>query len=458
MYMDTITAISTSLGEAAIGIIRISGEEAFSITNKIFKASSGKTHSEYGNRQLIYGHIYDGELKIDEVLVAYMKKPSTYTCEDIVEINCHGSRISLGRILELILKNGARMAEAGEFTKRAFLNGRLDLAQAESVMDLLSAKTPQGFDVAMNQLEGQLSYEVSDLRQEMLEVMSQLEVSIDYPEEDIEEITFPEVEKSLKKVKTSLGKLLRTAEAGKIYRDGISTAIVGKPNVGKSSLMNALLRESRAIVTDIPGTTRDLIEEYLNIKGIPLKITDTAGIRDTEDHVEKIGVERSKALFNQSDLVIFVINMAEKLTEEDYQIIELIKDRNAILIFNKSDLEKIVDIDYIRKELPDKPIIYASMMDKSGIEEIEDKIIETVLGNDVQTADVGYISNVRHIQAIKNAQESIDEALTACNDRMPYDFIQVDVKNTLESIGEITGDTVEDDLINKIFSNFCLGK
>ncbi len=458
MVKDTIVAIATAPGEGAIGIVRMSGNQALSILDLVFQAKSKKSALEMKNRMLYYGHITDETHVIDEVLVTKMLAPNTYTCEDVVEINCHGGIVPLQETVKLLLRRGARMAEPGEFTKRAFLNGRLDLAQAESVMDLISAKTPRGFTVAYQQLEGALSKRVGQLRNELLNVMAQLEVSIDYPDVDEEEITFAEIRKRFESVQTGVEDLLASSETGRIIRDGLSTVIVGKPNVGKSSLMNALLRESRAIVTDIPGTTRDVLEEFINVKGVPLRIIDTAGIRQTEDVVEKIGVERSKEFFNKADLIVFVINAAEPLTEEDESIIELLEGRKALIVVNKVDLPRVVDQDQLEERLPNQTFVYTSMMDDNGIEDVENTIAEFVFGGHVIRKENAYVSNIRHINALERTQTALNAAINAVDGMMPYDFIEVDTKDAYAFLGEISGDTVEDDLVTRIFSNFCLGK
>ncbi len=459
MEFDTIVAIATAPGEGAIGIIRMSGDESQSIINNIFRNKKGTKVSTFENRKLTYGHIVDeNESVIDEVLVTLMRAPKTYTREDIVEIHCHGGVVPLQNIVKRVLRSGARMAEVGEFTKRAFLNGRLDLAQAESVMDLISAKTSKGFDVAFGQLEGGLSTKVSALRDNLISTMAQLEVCIDYPEEDIEEITYAEVIEKLSTVENGVERLLASSETGRIIRDGLSTVIVGKPNVGKSSLLNALLKEARAIVTDVPGTTRDVIEEFINIKGVPLKLIDTAGIRETEDVVEKIGVEKSKSFFNQADLVVFVVNASEPLTSEDEDIIEKISEKKAIVVINKIDLPPAFDVDALEARLADKIFVRTSMMNESGIEDVENQIAHMVFGGEVTRKENAYVSNIRHIRALEKSLESIRSAIGAAQNGMPYDFIEVDTKDTYESLGEITGETIEEDMMTKIFSNFCLGK
>lgn len=455
MYTDTIVAISTPIGEGAIGIVRLSGPEAFEIVDHLFKPFVKSTQK---NKQLVYGHIVSGDTIVDEVMVVKMAAPHTYTRENIVEINCHGGIIPLREILSLALSNGARLAERGEFTQRAFLNGRIDLTQAESVMDLISAKTKKGYDLALNQLEGYLSKRIKTLRNNLMTLMAQIEVSIDYPEEDIEEITYHQIHDDLLSIETDIATLLKNAQNGKIIREGLKTAIVGKPNVGKSSLMNALLKDSKAIVTEIAGTTRDLIEEFMNIGGIPIKLIDTAGIRHTEDIVEKIGVERSKNVFNEADLVIFMLNASEPLTEEDLQIMSLVKDRHAVVLINKTDLESQIDEALINETLHDKKIIRTSMELEIGIGEVEKAIQEMVLNNEIVTSESEIVSNTRHIHLLEMAYKNVCDAKKAVNDHLPYDFIEVDIKDGILNLGMITGESVEKDLLNNIFSNFCLGK
>lgn len=457
MIFDTITAISTPIGEGAIGIVRLSGPDSFQILSEIFKPFKANTQV-LENRKMYFGHIVNEHKIVDEVMVVKMPAGGSYTMEDIVEINCHGGMMPLREILSLVLSKGARMADKGEFTKRAFLNGRIDLAQAESVMDLISAKTEIGFDIAMNQLKGHLSEKITGYRNALISLMAEIEVSIDYPEEDIEEITYSKIEKSLAETQTLLKSLIEKSKSGKIIREGLKTVIVGKPNVGKSSLMNALLKDSRAIVTNIPGTTRDVIEEYMNISGIPIKLIDTAGIRETDDVVEKIGVQKSKHYFNEADLIIFVLDASESLTQEDHDIMELVKNKHAIVIINKSDLESKIELDYINDVLNDKTIIKASIQNEIGVETLEDEIKKMVFGSEVEMNHTDIISNSRHIQLVKDAEKNVTDALNAVKSGMPYDFIEVDIKNAILNLGHVTGESVEDDLMNTIFSNFCLGK
>lgn len=460
MSYDTIVGISTPPGEGAIGIVRMSGDNALDIIKKLFINKKHERVSTFENRKLTYGMIIDGEDIIDEVLVACMKAPHTFTREDIVEINCHGGVVPIRRIVEAILNNGCRMADPGEFTKRAFLNGRLDLAQAESIMDMISAKTSKGFDVAFQQMEGVLSKTVREIREELLKVLAHVEVNIDYPDEDIEELTYSDLINNLNKIKPTIDHLLSSSDAGKIIRDGLSTVIVGKPNVGKSSLLNALLRESRAIVTEVAGTTRDIIEEYLNIDGIPIKIVDTAGIRKTEDVVEKIGVERSKEFFNKADLVLVMLNAGEALTDDDREILSVIHDKEVIVLINKTDLDPKIDYDELSTLIGEhsERIIKISVTTGAGIELVEKAISSLVYKGDVKKDENTYVTNIRHKNALEKASKSITDAIQSAEVNMALDFIEVDIKDTYEFLGEITGDTLEENVIDKIFSNFCLGK
>ena len=449
---DTIAAIATAPGEGGIGIIRISGEKS------IFKSKSGKMIKDYNARTLIYGTVVDNEKVIDEVLVAYMKGPNSYTAEDVIEINCHGGFISVKKILELILSKGVRLAEAGEFTKRAFLNGRIDLSQAEAIIDVIKSKTDMAHEVAQSQLEGSLAKKIKDLRMNVTEVLAHLEVSIDFAEEDVEEITYQTLEEKALELRNEIKKLYDTAESGKILRDGLKTVIVGKPNVGKSSLLNSILGENRAIVTDIAGTTRDVIEEFVNIKGIPLKIVDTAGIRETEDVVEKIGVEKSRESFSTADLVIMVLDASRKLSEEDMEILESLKNKKTIVLLNKMDLEPQIELEKIEEFVNSEDIIKISALKHQGIEELQDKIEAMVYHGSVKNSSNLMITNSRHKDALFKAYESINDAISAIEQRMPYDFIEVDFKNIWDYLGYINGDTVREDLLDTIFANFCIGK
>ena len=455
---DTIAAIATAPGEGGIGIIRISGEKSLQVAQSIFKSKSGKMIKDYNARTLIYGTVVDNEKVIDEVLVAYMKGPNSYTAEDVIEINCHGGFISVKKILELILSKGVRLAEAGEFTKRAFLNGRIDLSQAEAIIDVIKSKTDMAHEVAQSQLEGSLAKKIKDLRMNVTEVLAHLEVSIDFAEEDVEEITYQTLEEKALELRNEIKKLYDTAESGKILRDGLKTVIVGKPNVGKSSLLNSILGENRAIVTDIAGTTRDVIEEFVNIKGIPLKIVDTAGIRETEDIVEKIGVEKSRESFRTADLVIMVLDASRKLSEEDMEILESLKNKKTIVLLNKMDLEPQIELEKIEEFVNSEDIIKISALKHQGIEELQDKIEAMVYHGSVKNSSNLMITNSRHKDALFKAYESINDAISAIEQRMPYDFIEVDFKNIWDYLGYINGDTVREDLLDTIFANFCIGK
>ena len=455
---DTIAAIATAPGEGGIGIIRISGEKSLQVAQSIFKSKSGKMIKDYNARTLIYGTVVDNEKVIDEVLVAYMKGPNSYTAEDVIEINCHGGFISVKKILELILSKGVRLAEAGEFTKRAFLNGRIDLSQAEAIIDVIKSKTDMAHEVAQSQLEGSLAKKIKDLRMNVTEVLAHLEVSIDFAEEDVEEITYQTLEEKALELRNEIKKLYDTAESGKILRDGLKTVIVGKPNVGKSSLLNSILGENRAIVTDIAGTTRDVIEEFVNIKGIPLKIVDTAGIRETEDVVEKIGVEKSRESFSTADLVIMVLDASRKLSEEDMEILESLKNKKTIVLLNKMDLEPQIELEKIEEFVNSEDIIKISALKHQGIEELQDKIEAMVYHGSVKNSPNLMITNSRHKDALFKAYESINDAISAIEQRMPYDFIEVDFKNIWDYLGYINGDTVREDLLDTIFANFCIGK
>ena len=455
---DTIAAVATAYGEGGIGIIRISGEKALSILEEVFEFA-GET-SQIVNRRMTYGRIVDRENEqiIDEVLAIYMKGPKTYTAEDVVEINCHGSMVSLRKTLALVLRKGARLAEPGEFTKRAFLNGRLDLSQAEAVIDIIKAKTDRSFDVAMSQLEGALSLRVTEIRQKLLDLLVDITVNIDYPDEDIEELTYDKIEENILLIGEMIEKLLSTADTGRMIREGIRVAIVGKPNVGKSSLMNSLLRETRAIVTEIPGTTRDTIEEAISIRNIPLYLVDTAGIRETSDEVERLGIERSKAAFNEADFIIFIMDGSSAISDEDREIASYLDGRDSVVLINKNDLERGFTNDDVRELVNDPVIIETSLINNEGIEEIENHIEELVYGGELSQHDSTMVNNVRHIELLKQSRDSLRDAMEMTLAREALDFIEVDVRNAYDLLGEITGETVSDDIINEVFARFCLGK
>ena len=455
---DTIAAVATAYGEGGIGIIRISGEKALSILEEVFEFA-GET-SQIVNRRMTYGRIVDRENEqiIDEVLAIYMTGPKTYTAEDVVEINCHGSMVSLRKTLALVLRKGARLAEPGEFTKRAFLNGRLDLSQAEAVIDIIKAKTDRSFDVAMSQLEGALSLRVTEIRQKLLDLLVDITVNIDYPDEDIEELTYDKIEENILLIGEMIEKLLSTADTGRMIREGIRVAIVGKPNVGKSSLMNSLLRETRAIVTEIPGTTRDTIEEAISIRNIPVYLVDTAGIRETSDEVERLGIERSKAAFNEADFIIFIMDGSSAISDEDREIASYLDGRDSVVLINKNDLERGFTNDDVRELVNDPVIIETSLINNEGIEEIENHIEELVYGGELSQHDSTMVNNVRHIELLKQSRDSLRDAMEMTLAREALDFIEVDVRNAYDLLGEITGETVSDDIINEVFARFCLGK
>lgn len=455
---DTIAAVATAYGEGGIGIIRISGENSLNILKEIFEFSGSSC--EFQNRRMTYGKIVDRDENkvIDEVLAVYMKGPKTYTAEDVVEINCHGSIISLRKTLSLVLRKGARPAEPGEFTKRAFLNGRLDLSQAEAVIDIVKARTDTGYDTAVAQLGGMLSARVTEIRQRLLDLLVEITVNIDYPDEDIEEITYERLEEEILLIGDMIDKLLSTASAGRMIRDGIRTVIAGKPNVGKSSLMNGLMREERAIVTEIPGTTRDTIEEFINVRGIPVCLTDTAGIRETSDKVEIMGIERSKEAFGSADLIILVLDGSEEISDEDYEIIEYIKGRNSLILVNKSDLEARFGPADIKRIFPEGRIIETSLITGRGVEEVEDAIEEMVYGGNLSQRESLMVNNVRHIELLQRSRDALRGAMEMTEKRQALDFIEIDVRDSYDRLGEITGETVSDDIINEVFSRFCLGK
>lgn len=452
---ETIAAIATAYGEGGIGIVRISGPESLNILKKIF---SGK--GSMRNRRMTFGIISDpdnGNI-IDEVLAVYMKGPGTYTGEDTVEINCHGSMISLKKTLALVLKCGALLAEPGEFTKRAFLNGRMDLSQAEAVIDVIKAKTDKSFDVAMSQMEGSLSGSIAKIREKMLDVLVDMTVNIDYPDEDIEQMTYEKLISDLRYVEEKIKKLLDTAGSGRMIKEGIRIAIVGRPNVGKSSLMNSLLRQSRAIVTDIPGTTRDTIEEVVSIRGLPVCLIDTAGIRDTENAIEKIGIEKTKEAFNKADFIIYIIDGSTPLTSEDNEIMEYIGEREALVLINKTDLRTVANIEKIKDKLPNGDILATSLIRGEGISEIEDTIEDLVYGGKITAGESVIVNNIRHEDLLRRAKQSVDDAISMAERGEALDIIDIDVKRAYDDLGEITGETVSDDIISEVFSRFCLGK
>lgn len=460
MDFDTIAAISTPPGEGGIGIVRISGDEAIEIADKLYSMGK-KSLADQDTHTIHYGKIVNpktGDI-VDEVMVSVMRAPKTYTREDVVEINSHGGILVVNKVLQVVLNNGARLAEPGEFTKRAFLNGRIDLSQAEAVMDMIRAKTDRAMHVAVDQLDGQMARLIRDLRQKILDTLAQVEVNIDYPEyDDVEEMTSQLLEDKAREVKADIQKLLETAQQGKILREGLATAIIGRPNVGKSSLLNTLLRQDKAIVTDVAGTTRDVIEEYVNVKGVPLKLIDTAGIRETDDEVEKIGVDRSRQAIQQADLILLVFNQSEKLTAEDEALIEATEGQNRIILLNKTDLDQQLNVDKLSQLIANDPIVSTSMMTQAGMDELQDKIAELFFSGQTGERDATYVSNTRHIALLEEAEDALSEVLNGIALDMPVDLVQIDMRRAWDLLGEITGDSVQDELITKLFSQFCLGK
>ena len=462
MYeFDTIAAISTPMGEGAIAIVRLSGDEAYRIIDEIFVTPSGKKMKDVASHTIHYGHIVDPKTDktIEEVMVSAMRGPKTFTREDVIEINCHGGLVSVNKLLQLVLSRGARLAEPGEFTKRAFLNGRIDLSQAEAVMDLIRAKTDRAMNVALGQMEGRLSKLIQKLRQEILETLAHVEVNIDYPEyDDVEEMTHKMLLEKSTFVKEELEKLLQTSQQGKILREGLSTVIIGRPNVGKSSLLNSLVHENKAIVTDIPGTTRDVIEEYVSVRGVPLRLVDTAGIRETEDIVERIGVERSREVLKKADLILLVLNNNDELTHEDKQLFKAVSGMDVIVIVNKTDLPAKIDLAEVTKLAKRHTVISTSLKEEQGIDELEEAISSMFFQGDLEAGDMTYVSNSRHIGLITQAQQALEDAIEGVESGVPIDIVQIDLTRTWEILGEIIGDAVHESLIDQLFSQFCLGK
>lgn len=446
---DTIAAISTALGVGAISIIRVSGDKSIEIVNKIFDKDLEKVKSH----TIVYGHIVDNENIIDEVLVSVMRSPKTFTTEDVIEINCHGGIATTNKVLELLLKNGARMAEAGEFTKRAFLNGRIDLLEAEGVMDLIDSKTEASRKLAMSALSGNVSSMISDLRNQMIEIITNIEVNIDYPEyEDILVVTTDMINSSITSLEDKLRKILKEAENGKIIKNGINTLIIGRPNVGKSSLLNKLLNEEKAIVTDIEGTTRDIVEGNISLDGIELNIIDTAGIRKTDNVVEQIGVNRSLSLIDKADLIILVLNNNEKLTEEDYKLLDSTKDKKRIIFINKNDLAKNINLDTVDN------VVYGSTMQIFGINALKDKIKELFNMEEIEKGDFNYLSNARHIATIHECISVVESIKEGLKNGLPIDMLEIDIKKIWELLGNLIGESYDEELLDNLFSRFCLGK
>ncbi len=457
MEHDTIAAIATALGNSGINVIRISGDEALEIALNIFINKNNEKVKSFKNRYLTYGMIVDRDGKvIDEVLVSFMQKPNTFTREDVIEINCHGGILSAKKILDLIMTYNCRMAEQGEFTKRAFLNGRIDLTQAEAIIDIINAKTQSSHEISVSHLEGRLSKQINELIDKIINLLANIEVNIDFPEYDEDVITINKVKEESINMLNKIETLINTADTGKIYKEGIKTLIIGKPNVGKSSLMNFLLNENRAIVTEIPGTTRDTIEEQVNINGIPLNIIDTAGIRKTEDEVEKIGVEKALNKINEADLIMMVLDSSKELEEEDIEILKLIENKKVIYIKNKTDLEEKLNLDEY-KNIEEK-VINISVLKNEGLEKITNTIQSMFFEGKIDLENDLIINNARQKNLLINAAKNLEEVLNSIDNGMSIDFIEIDLKSCMENLGLIVGKAVSDDLVDKIFSDFCIGK
>lgn len=458
MLEDTIAAIATPAGEGGIAVIRVSGGEAIAVSDRIYrgrqKLADAPTHTVH------YGFIVDPRTggRVEEALVTVMRGPKSFTREDVVEISCHGGFVSVRKVLDLVLAHGARLAEPGEFTKRAFLNGRIDLSQAEAVIDLIRAKSDRAFKVALKQAEGSLSKRIKALRHQLVELMAHIEVNIDYPEHDVEEMTNAFIKNKCTEAIAEVDRLLASAGQGKILREGLITAIIGRPNVGKSSLLNTLAQEERAIVTDIAGTTRDVVEEYVHVNGIPLKLLDTAGIRETTDLVEQIGVEKSRQALAEADLILFVLSGAEPLQDDERLLIEQLRGRQALAIINKLDLPQRIETAELAASFGDERVVPMSIIRQEGIADLEKAIAGIFFSGQVESNDLTYVSNARHIQLLTKARDALGEALEATEQFVPIDMVQIDIRNAWEELGAIIGDSVGDSLIDQIFSQFCLGK
>lgn len=467
---DTIAAISTPIGEGGIGIVRLSGKQAISIADKIFKSRSGKQLSEMESHKVCYGYIISNILTthdprlttkaeiIDEVLVTVMRAPKSYTAEDMVEINCHGGMLPTRRILDLLVQQGARLAEPGEFTKRAFLNGRMDLVQAEAVLDIIRSQTDLSLRVAMNQLEGHLSKKVRQIREELLDLYAYVEASVDFPDEDMEILSGIDMLNRVKKIKDEIHKLSTTAERGQVLREGIVGVICGKPNVGKSSLLNALLGRERAIVTPIPGTTRDIIEEVMNLDGIPMRLVDTAGIRESHDVIERAGIERTQVYFERADLLLVVVDGSSALSGEDEQILKKVNGRQTVLAINKIDLPLKADLRELKEWVPNAPVVKLSASQGSGLDELVKTISGICWKGEVAASNEELVTNVRHREALVRAEKALESLLETMQKKLSAEFISVDFRDALDAIGEIVGEITTDDLLDRIFSKFCIGK
>lgn len=455
--IDTIAAIATPLGESGIGIIRISGSQAYAVGDAIFRSTSSTPLAKRRDRSIQYGTIVDEQNKpVDEVILLIMKGPHSYTVEDVLEIQCHGGRQSLEEIMGLVLRHGARLANPGEFTQRAFVNGRIDLAQAEAVMDVIQAKSAQGLTSAVNQLEGRLSHVVSEMRHHLTDFITRLEVTVDYPEEDLEEIEVPDIAGAIKEMEQRLDDMLAASKSGRMIRDGVMTAITGTPNAGKSSLLNRLLQEERAIVTDVPGTTRDVIEEWITLKGVPICLVDTAGIRSTQDTVEQIGVRRAKEYMDKADIILIVIDQSRPLTQEDTQILADAQGKNAVVVLNKEDLQPAFAAASMKQY--GFPILSISADTGAGMDALKDMLLSLALQEGTTTEQSTLLTNTRHIELVRQSRAALQRALATIENGMPVDCAIVDIREAWDLLGSITGDTVHDDIVEEIFSRFCLGK
>jgi tRNA modification GTPase len=458
---DTIAAIATPFGTGGTGKIRISGPQAYQIGDKIFRSvKKGKKLADQKTYTAHYGKVVEPESEkmIDEVVAIMMRKPHSFTGENVLEFDCHGGMTPLRAVLDLSLKYGARLAEPGEFSQRAFLNGRIDLAQAEAIIEVINSKTEKSLDLAVDQLNGKLSEKVDQIKEEAVETLAHLEAAIDYPEDEIEGFSPSELGARFNYIKEEIEKLLKSSKQGKIYKEGLKTVIVGKPNVGKSSLLNYFLEEKRAIVTDIPGTTRDVIEEFVNLQGIPLKIIDTAGIRETSDAVEKIGVERTRKSAEKADLVLFMLDINQGITAEDREIYKLIKDKPLIVIVNKTDLPAVIEKEKIENEFSEHSVLWISLLEEEGLNELKDDILAEILDEEIDLDAEAVITQSRHRDALVKAEEAIERVIVSHETNMPYDFLTIDLKDCLDGLGKITGETVADDILDRIFNDFCLGK
>ena len=455
---DTISAIATAMGEGGIGIIRVSGERAMAVATAVFQPASGRKLTDYGTQRAVYGRIIDEDgAVVDEAMALVMQAPHSYTKEDVVELQCHGGIMPLRRTLQLTYQAGARPAERGEFTKRAFLNGRLDLSQAQAVMDIIGARTERSLSMATGHLAGHFSAGIQEMRHTILGQIAHLEAAIDFPEDEVDDVVTENVIKNVVDVRNKIRRLLRTAHTGRILRDGLMTAIIGKPNVGKSSLLNALLREERAIVTDIPGTTRDSIEEYANVGGIPLRIIDTAGIRATDDVVEQIGVDKAKAYVDQAALILALFDASRELTAEDEELLSLVDGREALILLNKSDLKPVLDVQQLKAKTSSE-IIPVSTVDEDGLETLTKAIMAKVYTGDMSNDEGTFVNDERQAEILRRADEHLAACLRTIEAEMGLDFISIDLRSAWEKLGELTGETVGEDIIDEIFSKFCIGK